>query len=394
MEEQKVYKDLNFLIICADSLLGFMMVALVSPAFPIIVRDLGVARESVGLLITVVTLPALLLTPVGGILSDRFGRKRILVPSIIIFGLAGGLCSFAPDFNTLLVLRFIQGIGAAPIFNTNLVVISDIFSGHRRAEAMGINVTVSYIGYIIYPILGGALASAAWQLTFVPFFLAVPLGIFAHFKLGYDEPRNTQAMGEYLKASLKYLKNVKVAWLFLAAVVTYIPFYGGFLTYFNLFMAGRFQASPLIIGLLISLVGIVIGTVSFQAGRINRRFFPTAVLAVSFVLYALTMFLIPALPGIWWCILPIFIIGIAHGLNSPSIGVIGSGITPPEYRAGFMAAYGTMINLGMTIAPLVTGLAFTFSNQNFDTTFIVAGLISLLVPVSAIIIGQKRLPLK
>jgi len=393
MKKTAVYRNLNFQLICLINLLGFMMVALVSPAFPSIVKALDVPKESVGLLITAVTIPSIILTPLSGILADKYGRKTVLVPSVIIFGLAGGLCAFAPDFNTLLILRLIQGFGSAAIFNTTLVMISDIFSGNERARAMGINITISYLGYIVYPIIGGALANASWNYTFLPCFLSVPLGIIIIFLLKYEEPRNTQSIREYLSDSLRYIKNIRAIWLFLAAIVTYVVYFGGFLNYFSLFMSDRFDASPVTIGLYISAVGVIIGLTSLQAGFVNRRFSPQAVIAVSFIIYAVSMFIIPPLPGIIWCLLPVLVLGIAHGLNSPSMGLLGSMLTPAEYRAGFLAAFGTMINLGMTIAPLITGMAFTLSGSSLDVTFIITGIIALLIPVMTIAVGKKKISL-
>lgn len=65
-------------------------VSSVTPAFPAIARELGVSSGQVGLLITVFTLPGIVMAPVLGILSDRHGRKKILVPALLLFGIAGG----------------------------------------------------------------------------------------------------------------------------------------------------------------------------------------------------------------------------------------------------------------------------------------------------------------
>jgi len=65
----------------------------------------------VGLLITAFTLPGIILVPIMGILADKFGRKKILVPSLMLFGIAGGSCFFFKNFSILLLLRFLQGIG-------------------------------------------------------------------------------------------------------------------------------------------------------------------------------------------------------------------------------------------------------------------------------------------
>jgi ACDE family multidrug resistance protein len=83
----------------------------VSPAFPEVQKVFGVSRGQVALLITIFTLPSVLLTSVIGALSDRFGRRKILVPSLLLFGLAGGACALARNFELLLALRVLQGVG-------------------------------------------------------------------------------------------------------------------------------------------------------------------------------------------------------------------------------------------------------------------------------------------
>ena len=86
----------------------------ITPAFPEIRDALGISSGQVGLLITVFTLPGILLTPVAGVLSDRYGRRKVLVPSLFLFGIASVACALATDFGLLLVLRTLQGVGRQP----------------------------------------------------------------------------------------------------------------------------------------------------------------------------------------------------------------------------------------------------------------------------------------
>ena len=65
------------------------------------------------MLIVAFTLPGALFTPVMGVLGDRVGRKKVLVPSLVLFGLAGAACGLARDFETLVALRFLQGAGSS-----------------------------------------------------------------------------------------------------------------------------------------------------------------------------------------------------------------------------------------------------------------------------------------
>lgn len=389
MAEIKVYRDRNFQIVCGTSLMGMMVAALITPAFPKMVGELGVTMQSIGLLITASVLPPLLFSPLVGILADRLGRKRFLVPCCFLFGIAGGGCTLAPDFNTLLILRVLQGIGSGPLVGLSGAIIGDLFSGQKRAEAMGLNTSVMYVGYIIYPLLGGALAGFAWNYTFLPYLAAIPLGLIVLIFLHTPEPKRKQSLRDYLGDALRYLKSLKVLWLFSASVITYILLYGAYLTYFSLLLGDRFHASPFQIGLSVSIVGFITVIVSSQVGRLSKRFSVVSLIIGAFAIYALALAIIPALPNLWLFLLPAVIFGIAHGLNLPSQRVIAAGVTPLEYRAGFMAIYSTMIGLGMTIAPLIMGLAFIHTSLN--VTFLIAALIALVIPIMATIIGKKKL---
>jgi len=387
--ETKVYRNRIFLIVCGASMIAMTSVATITPAFPKIVETLGITEQAVGMLITVYTFPGFVFTPLAGIMADRLGRKKLLVPALILYGILGGSCAFAPDLNTLLILRTLHGIVSAPIMSVSGAIIGDTFSGQKRAEAMGANTTAMYLGYVIYPLIGGALAGFAWGYPFLFFFIAIPLGIIALVFLHSPEPEDKPSLKEYFKGSLHYLKGLRVLWLFSAAVITYILLYGAFLVYFSLLLGGRFDASPFTIGLFISALGIITAITSSQLGRLNKSFSAVSLIIGAFVIYAVAVAIVPLMTSLWLCILPTILFGIAHGLNLPSQRVIAVQAAPSENRAGFMSIYGTMIPLGMTIAPPLMGLAF--SHTNLNATFLIAGLIALIIPAMAMIIGKNKL---
>jgi len=389
MAEINIYRDRNFQIVCIALLMMMMQVSIIVPAFPKMVEALGATEQSIGLLLTLLTLPSFLLGPLAGIMADRLGRKKVLVTSLLVFGIFGGGCAFAPDFNTLLILRVLQGIGAAPIFGVGGAIIGDLFSGQKRASAMGFSTTIMYVGYIFYPLIGGALANFAWNYPFLPFLIAIPVGLIALVFLDCPEPQSQQSLKIYLRDALHYLKSLKVLWLFSTTVITYILLYGAYLTYFSLLLGGRFHASPLTIGLLISVLGVITAISSSQVGRLNKRFSVVSLIIGSFVVYAVAMAIIPVVPNLWLFLLPTILFGVAHGLNLPSQRIIAASVAPLEYRAGFMSIQGTMIYLGMTIGPPIMGLAFALTSLN--VIFLIAAPIALIVPIMALIIGRGKL---
>ncbi|MDQ4002112.1 MAG: MFS transporter [Actinomycetota bacterium] len=141
-----VWKDHNLRVIWFVTLMAVLGSSSVAPAFPEIQQEFGVSSGQVGLLITVFTLPGVSLTWVAGALSDRFGRKRILVPSLMLFGVAGGVCALARDFELLLALRTLQGVGAAALGALNVTLVGDLFAGRDRTAALGYNSSVLSIG--------------------------------------------------------------------------------------------------------------------------------------------------------------------------------------------------------------------------------------------------------
>ena len=165
MAGEKLYRDPNLLIVFGVTLTAVLAVSSIAPALPTIRDALGISDLQVGLLITAFTFPGMVLAPFLGVLADRYGRKRILVPSLFLFGIAGTACALAPDFNSLIRLRIFQGVGGAALGSINTTVIGDMYAGRQRAAAMGLNASVLNVGTAAYPLIGGALAALAWFST-------------------------------------------------------------------------------------------------------------------------------------------------------------------------------------------------------------------------------------
>jgi predicted MFS family arabinose efflux permease len=332
-------------------------------------RQFGIDGARVGMLITFFTLPGVLLAPFFGILADRVGRRKILIPSLFLFAAAGTGCAFTSDFTVLLVLRALQGIGGASLSSINVTIIGDLYSGRERAEAMGLNASVLSIGTASYPLIGGGLAVFGWHYPFVLPVLAVPVGIFVMTVLHNPEPTGRQGLRDYLGSTLSLLKNIRVIGLFLAGILTFIILYGTYLTYFTLLLSERFEASSLIIGLVMSGMSLTTALVSSQLGRIHRWFSVNSVIQLSFAFYAVALALVPLMPGIWWMALPVALFGIAHGAILPGVQTAVAGFAPLENRAGFMSINTTMLRLGQTVGPPLAALVYI--RGGLDMTFYV-----------------------
>ena len=359
-QPKKLYLDQNFLIICAVALIAVLGVSSVTPAFPKLAQALNINPKNIGLLVTAFTLPTLVLGPIIGVLADRLGRKKIIVPSLLLFGIAGTACAFARDFNLLLLLRLLQGIGAASLLSLSVTLIGDLYAGDRRTTAMGYNASVTSIGTAIYPTVGGALATIAWYYPFMLPIAAIPIGLLVLFALKNPEPQGERNLQEYLRNAGKVLKNRQLAGLFIASAANFILLYGAYVTYLPQLISDTFKAPPATIGLILSSVSVAIAITSSQLGRLAKRFPETTLIRASFGFYALALSIVPFVPNIWLLLIPTTIFGIGLGIGFPSIQTLLAELAPREYLATVMSVNGTFFGLGQTLGPLLMGIAFGF----------------------------------
>jgi len=342
------------------TLISVLGVASIAPAFPGITAALGVPRADAAWLISMFTIPGLLFTPVTGLLSDRYGRRRVLIPCLFLFGAAGGACFFAPDFRTLLLLRFLQGIGSAPLNALNVTLIGDFFKGKDRSAAMGYNTSVIGIGTACYPAVGGLLAVIGWNYPFLLALMAVPVGTWALFGLreGRKAKDPARPARTFSASLLPGLKKRGTPLLFLISMATFIIQYGGFLTFLPFYLAGNFGATPVAIGLVSTSMSLSSAFVSPIAGHFYRRERGNLLLAAAFSLYAAALFFILHVPGCLGMAAPAILFGIGQGINIPTLLTMLTDRSPEGDRAMFLSINSMALRLGQTIGPLLFGIIF------------------------------------
>ncbi|MGD8243807.1 MAG: MFS transporter [Anaerolineae bacterium] len=352
-----LYRDPNLLIVFGVTLMAVLGVSSITPAFPQIGRALELSSQAVGNLITAFTLPGVLLTPILGILADRWSRKRILVPALLVFGVAGSACSLVRDFDLLLVLRFLQGIGAASLSVLYITLIGDLYQGEACTTAMGYNASVLSVGTAAYPVIGGALATLGWAYPFALPLLAVPVGFLVLFGLENPEPRQKQGLGRYFQQAWETIRQRQALGLFALTLITFAIIYGAYLTYLPFLMENAFQASPLVIGIAMSGMSLATALTSAQLGRLTRVCSERTLLQAACVLYAAALLAIPLTPSLWVLGIPVVLFGLAQGLSIPNLQTLLAGLAPLEHRGAFMSINGMVLRLGQTVGPPLMGLA-------------------------------------
>ena len=348
----------NLTIIFLTTLMAVLGVASITPAFPSIIKHFGITPPQVALLITVFTVPGVFLAPVLGILADRFGRKIILIPSLLLFGIAGGACFFIDNWEILLVLRFFQGIGGAALGLINVTLIGDIYEGKKRNEMMGYNTSVLSSGTALYPAIGGLLAMAGWQFPFLLPMLALPAALLAFLWLKTPKPYKIQSFKSYLKNTWNNINRKTVWGIFIINVLLFFILYGAFLSFFPQLMKERFDASALYIGLIMSGFSVITAITSSQKRHINRTLSVKIQIYISLFLYMFAMLIISASHQWWQLFFPLVAFGLAQGMLMPEVQTLLVGFAPLNERAGFMSVNSMVLCIGQSIGPLFIGLFY------------------------------------
>ena len=169
------------------SVIVFVDSTVVNVALPAIQRDLGggLALQQWVVDAYLLTLGSLLL--VGGSLGDLFGARRLFLIGIIAFGATSVACAAAPDGNTLIVARGVQGIAGAILTPAGLAVIAGTFAGEARGAAIGQWTSWTGVAFVVGPLVGGWLVThASWRWVFI---INVPFAIATAALVAYAVPR-------------------------------------------------------------------------------------------------------------------------------------------------------------------------------------------------------------
>jgi MFS family permease len=350
-------------------------VSSIAPALPRIAHNLGVSAGEVGLLVTAFTLPGVILTTLAGILADRYGRLRVLLPGLVLFAIAGTACVFATSFPALIALRVVQGVGASAVGSINVTLIGDLFVDRQRTTAMGLNASVLSVGTAAYPAIGGALAMLAWSAPFALAALAVPVAILAVRRLHAAPKGEKGDLALYFGDLWVIVRRRDVLALFFASTAIFILLYGAYITFLPFLMSDRFGSTPLGIGLLMAGLSASTAVTSANLGRLAERLGEVGVMRIGFVAFAAGLALIPWAPNVWALTAPAVLLGFAFAATIPIVMVLLTAIAPVDRRGAVMSLNGTVLRLGQTLGPPVMAVVYRWAG--IDAVFFVGALLAL-----------------
>ena len=389
---------LIFLTVLID-LIGF---GLIIPALPTYAQELKADEQTVGLLIASYSLMQLIFMPVWGRLSDRVGRKPILLVSLF-FSAAGYLVwGLSNSLAMLFVARMVAGFG-----NANIAVaqayMTDVTTSENRARGMGLIGAAFGLGFVLGPALGAGLAAMGMGLKvvgFVAFGFSLIALVLTALILPEPEPGKRSDAGQsrfgmgpsfYLKTLAN--KDLRVSFaIFLVSTFAFANMEATIVLLTN----EAFHFSHMDNMLMFLYIGLLMVVVQ---GRLihglNKRFGEKKLIVAGCALIACGLLLTPVTRSVPVLYSALFLLALGTGINTPANQSLISKLAPVDSVGGVMGVGQSLATLGRILGPCFGG--FAFQHWGFSSpynvgaaTMVLAVVLGLCLPQSPVTDAKTR----
>jgi MFS transporter, DHA1 family, tetracycline resistance protein len=373
-------------------LLGF---GIIIPLLPFYAERFGGSAETVALLSASFSLMQFVFMPIWGRVSDRVGRRPILLlglvgscGSYLLFGLAGSL-------PLLFASRLFAGIAGATV-STAQAFIADTTTPQNRARGMGVLGAAFGIGFVFGPAIGGFLSR--WGHQAPPFFaaaLALVNFVAAWFLLPESRPAHVPATALEAHSRLEALRTALTRPTLPALFVIYflvVAAFSGFETTFALFSQKRFGFTEESIGYLFAYVGLVLSIVQGGlVGQVVKRVGERRLVPVAIVLLAIGLGLIPLSGSVAMLYVANGVLAVGMGFNSPSLVSLISQGSDAEDQGGVLGVSQSLASLARIAGPAWGG--YLYDRFGAATPYVSsAGLMLVAAVVAAVGLGRAAPP--
>jgi MFS transporter, DHA1 family, tetracycline resistance protein len=346
--------------------IDFTGFGLVIPLLPFWAEHLGANSVGVGLVLTVYALAQFLFTPVLGSLSDRFGRRPIIITSLLIEFLSFALTALAGSLPLLLVARFVGGLGASNI-GTAQAVVADVTPPEGRARGMGLIGAAIGLGFVVGPAVGGMLASLG---PAVPFWVAGCVALANALLVLFFLPETrkqheTQPEVEghrrkgLLFAGWRNALRYPVIARLVAVNLLFTLAFTAMETVFPLFTQQFFGWKATQNGYVFTYVGIIV--VIMQGGLVGRlvkRFGEQTLLLAGLVMLAAGLALLAWSTSLALLLISLGILSAGDGAVTPTISTLLSFAAPAGAQGETLGFAQGMTGLSRIVGPLAAGTLF------------------------------------
>ncbi len=351
--------------------IGFGIIIPVMPKLISQLKDVDISTASKygSLLMFAYAFVQFLCAPVLGNLSDKYGRRPVLLFSLFGFGIDYLFLALAPTYGWLFIGRIIAGITGAS-FTTGAAYIADVSTAENRAKNFGLIGAAFGLGFIIGPVIGGLLGNLGSR---IPFYAAASLAllnwVYGYFVLPESLSKENRRAFDWKRAnpvgSLLHLKKYPaITGLAMSILLIYIAAHA-VMSNWSYFTMYRFNWNEKMVGISLGAVGVMVAIVQGGLIRfINPRLGNEKSVFTGLGLYAVGMLLF-ALATQSWMMFVFLIPYCLGGITMPAIQSIMAGHVPPNQQGELQGAITSLMSAAAIIGPLLmNNLFYYFTHSN------------------------------
>lgn len=335
---------------------------IILPVMPQLIMELtgqtvAQATLTAGWLLTTYAILQFACGPIFGNLSDRYGRRPVLVSSLAAFAFDYALMGFAPTIGWLFLGRAIAGVAGA-VYSPAMAYIADVSTPEKRAQGFGLVGAAFGVGFILGPAIGGLLGEFGPR---APFFAAAALAglnfVYGLFVLPESLPPERRRKFEWRRANpfgtLLALKRYPAVIAIAGAVFLWQLAHQVYPSTWAFFAKLRFEWTEAAIGASLAFVGVLMAfTQGYLTGKIVPRIGEQRAVIVGVTSGALSMFALAFAVQSWMAYAAITL-GVLQGLAYPAMNAIMSKQAPPDQQGELQGGVASMMSLTTILGPLI-----------------------------------------
>jgi MFS family permease len=369
---KKIYKEFprKFWIVVGVSFIDHVGGTMLFPFFALyITQKFGVGMTQAGIVLGLFSIAGLVGQMIGGALTDKFGRRKLIIFGLVFSALSTLSLGFVKEFSVLIPLAIGIGLLSDIAGPAHGAMIADILPEHQRQEGFGVLRVVGNMAWIIGPTIGGFVAGKSFLALFITdAIISCTVAILFYFLISETKP---EAQPDHVPESIfttfkgygKVLRNMAFMG-FLAAGMLMGVVYQQMYNSLSVYLRDVHKIDPQGYGFMLTASAIVVIIFQFSVTRFMKKKPPFKVMAFGTLFYTLGFSMFGFVASYWLFVLAIVIITMGEMLVVPTSQTIAANFAPAEMRGRYMGVFGMTWMIPATIGPGLAGVILDNYNPN------------------------------
>lgn len=339
--------------------------------FPNYVIGLGATVASIGLFSSSFSLASAIMSPRLGSLSDKIGRRKIIIYGLIGDIIIGAMTGLAPDWIWLMIIRVLNGAVSSAAMLAAEALLMDSVDPARWGEANGFVMSMGMVGRNIGPLFGGLVQDISYTRGFdivdsyrIPYFVDAGMAVIALFlvlwkvkdtgSMSSDNPRMSREVpADNARLDISFSFKVLLVCSFLNGMGM-----GFLMPIMTLFYNDKFGIDPVEIGAILTISGFVGLLASYIAGKMSDTKGRKPLIAIGSTLSNIGVFVLPLTGDVTQAAGILSIRSLGFNINMPAVRALRADITPSNARGRYFGLFMTAFTAGDIVSPLISAYLY------------------------------------